>query len=278
MKTKISYGIALCRYNSDNVTEIVLVKKRYSYSFFSFVMGQYKKNDSKYIKYLFDTMSYSEKLDILSLEFNHMWYRIWLNNPNLCYDIGDVYKNMNFADKPIGKRFLNFDINKLYTEKKIKFDRNFLYDGGKRLLNMIHQSKNAEILWEIPKGGKIDTNSESNIDAATREFYEETSIKSYNYKILYDIPPVIDSYIDNDILYKTVYYIASLNEQSCDLAPGINYKNFSQITEVEQVKWVSKAEIKFFNMSHNMNKRLIKLYSDILIKFKKNNKIKKLVF
>lgn len=282
MKTKISYGIALCKYNKEknNNIEILLIKKRYSYHFLSFVMGHYKKNDSKYIKHLFDNMSFSEKIDVLGMQFSQMWYRIWLNNPEKFYNITDVYETTNFANSPIKNKFTNVEIYKLFFQKKSRFENNFLKDGGVKLRNILTQSVDAEILWEMPKGGKNTSSGieiETNIDCAMREFYEETSIESTKYKILYEIQPIIDSFIDNDIIYKTVYYIAKLNPDSKDLVPKIDYKNFDQITEVKQIKWSSLADIKFFNLTPCVHKRLIFMYKNIIKKFKKYNKFKKIL-
>ena len=84
MRKKHSYGVALYRYNikKNNRIEILFIKKRYTYHYLSFIIGNYESvKDEKYIKYLFDNMTINEKIDILSLNFANMWYRIWLTNP-----------------------------------------------------------------------------------------------------------------------------------------------------------------------------------------------------
>lgn len=275
MKTKTSYGIALARYNkaANNNVEILLIKKRYTYQFFELVMAHYKRNDMKYIKYMFDNMSYSEKMDIMSMQFSRMWYKINHSDPERFYNIVDIYKHNNFSNTPIDQKYSEADQYKLYIEKKNKFEKNFGKDGGKRLRTLIHQSNDAKVIWEMPKGGK--NSDESNIDCAIREFYEETSIKSNKYRILYDVNPLVDSFVDNDIIYKTVYYIATLRDVNENFIPSINYRNFSQVTEVEEIKWVSLAEIKFFNMPPFMNNRLLTLYKSIIKIFKKKNKFSK---
>lgn len=271
MKTKISYGIALCRYNSskNNAVEILLIKKRFTYYFFSLVMGKYKRNDSKYIKYLFDNMSYSEKIDVLGMQFSNLWYRIFLCNPEKHFNISDIYNAHNI--KMSEERYSNAEIYKKFFEKKNKFEQNFTKDGGKKLRNLIQQSSDAEIIWEIPKGGKNE--KETNIDCAIREFYEETSVSYDKYKIFYDIDPVVDTIIDVDVMYKSIYYIAGLKG---DLNPKINFKNFDQISEVEQIKWVSLDEIKFMCLNKNTHNKLINLYKQIIKKFKDSQKIKRL--
>ena len=270
-KIKISYGVALCRYNKkrNNQTEILLIKKRYSYHFFSFVFGYYKKYDDSYIKYLLNNMSFSEKIDIMGMQFNNMWYRIWLNNPENNFNIRDIYSQSN--KKILENEISNGDIYHLFFKKKNKFEKNFKSDGGKKLRNMINESTDSEILWEIPKGGL--KSSETPIDGAMREFYEETSINSKYYDILYDISPVIETHRDSGIIYKNIYYIARIKSQYLNkLNPRMHFNNFQQISEVEQIKWVSLSEIMFLNLNKKYDKKLTKLYKNIIKKFKKSNK------
>jgi 8-oxo-dGTP pyrophosphatase MutT (NUDIX family) len=288
MKTKISYGIALCRNNKEknNAVEIVLIKKRYSYHYQSFVMGHYKKNDYQYIKYLLDHMSFSEKMDIMSMQFNHMWYRIWLNNPEKYYNITDMYKyEMGISDSErmsFGDRTSNIRMHKMYFQKKNKFEQNFRSKSDIQMLrSLIYQSTSSELIWEIPKGRKNSSEvsgtspgefaSETNLDCAIREFYEETSIDTKKYKIRHNVEPVISSFVDEKIVYKTIYYIAELRDQSENLIPHINYKSFHQVSEIEQIKWVSLAEINFLNLPEPIHTRLIMLYKTIIWKYKNRN-------
>lgn len=276
MKMKTSYGIALCNtnINKNNITEILLIKKRFSYHFLALVMGHYKKNDTNYIKYLFNNISTAEKIDILGLQFSQMWYRIWLNIPEKFFNLLEVYKYTNFNSVPLQQKYTTSEIHKLYFQKKDRYEKNFLRDGGKRLRSLIQQSSDAEIFWEIPKGGKND--NETNIDCAIREFYEETNIKKDKYTILYDTEPVINSFIDNDTIYKSIYYLATLNDKNDNFIPKISFRNFEQISEVEMVRFVSILEVKFFNLQKPINDRLMNLYKLIIEKFKIHNKLKKI--
>jgi 8-oxo-dGTP pyrophosphatase MutT (NUDIX family) len=280
-KIKISYGLAMCRYNEkkNNCVEILLIKKRYSYYFFSFVFGYYKKYDDCYLKYLFNNMSYAEKIDILSMQFGTMWYRIWLNNPEKHFNIKDIYtyfldKN-DKIDEVDNKKYNINDIYKLFFKKKKKFELNFMNDGGKKLRNLIMESTDAEIIWEIPKGGI--SGKETFMDCAIREFFEETSIPYKYYDIFYHLNPVIETFKDSGIIYKNIFYIASVNKKYSDkLIPKINYRNFNQVSEVEQIKWVSLQEIEFLNLNKKSLKKIINLYKLIIKKFKKANKFVKI--
>ena len=263
MRTKISYGIALCRHNKEknNIVEILLIKKRYSYHFFSFVMGFYKPKDIKYIEYMLDNMNFCEKIDILGMDFGNMWYRIWLNNPEKHFNISDVYKYESLPD---------IEIYKTYHQKKTKFLANFGKDNGTQLRHYIKKSINTELIWEIPKGTK--NFCESNIECAIREFHEETSISYNDYRILFHVNPIIDSFVDDNTLYKSVYYLAVL-EDGKNPAIGVNFDNCDQIHEVEQVKWVSINEIQYMDLRDNIHNRLISIYSKIINAYKKYNKI-----
>jgi 8-oxo-dGTP pyrophosphatase MutT (NUDIX family) len=213
-------------------------------------------------------MSFAEKVDILGMQFSNMWYRIWLNNPEKHFNIKDVYTAANtHINEPEQKT--SAEIYKLYYQKKNKFEKNFAHDMGKKLRNLIQDSSDAEILWEIPKGGKKP--SETNIDSAIREFGEETSIDGAKYRVLYNIPPIVESFVDNNTIYKNIYYIAT-PRKDIEFLPKINFKNFHQISEVEQIKWASLAEIRFMNLPEKTHKKLIRLYSEIIGEFKKASK------
>lgn len=275
-KVKISYGIALCNRDLNNNIELLLIKKRYTYHFFSFIFAYYKKNNNKYLKYLFDNMTCPEKIDILGMQFSNMWYRIWLTNPEKHFNIKDIYETSTIVPKnKICVKKEPHDIyklsageaHKLYFNKKNKFDKNFMSDGGSKLQHIINTSNDSEILWEIPKGGKKE--DETNIDCAIREFYEETSIKYKDYRILYHIPPVEESFKDNGVVYKNIYYIAVLRHDNNCKNIKIDFKSLNQISEVEQVKWVSINEIKFMNLNKTQSNKLINLYKRVIFQYKK---------
>jgi 8-oxo-dGTP pyrophosphatase MutT (NUDIX family) len=259
MKTKVSYGIALCRYNQhkNNRIEILMIKKRFSYQFFNFVYGKYEKNNAAEMLELFNAMSCAEKIDILGLKFENMWYRIWLNKPMKRFDLADLYQN--HSENPI-------HINKiaLYNKKKNIFEHNFVKNSGKDLKGFINQSSDSNVMWEIPKGGKNP--NETNLDAAIREFTEETSIKCDKYKILYDITPIVEVIHDKGITYKHYYFVAASTK---DIVPKINFRNYAQISEVEDIKWVSLSDVDFLQIRHK-----IRLFNDVVKQYRLYNRLR----
>lgn len=266
MTKKASYGVALCQYNREknNRVEIMMIKKRYSYAFFNFVFGRYKPNDTKYLGNLFNNMSFSEKIDILGMQFENMWYRIWLSIPSKHFDISDIYDVDAIQTLTSAEKYRSF------FQKKNKFEKNFVNDGGKRLKELIRQSSDAEIIWEIPKGGK--NGNETNMDCAMREFLEETSISQINYKVLYEISPSVEIINDDGLVYQHYYYIAKLRK-GIKVQPKINFDSFAQISEVEQIKWISLEDIEFMNLSNQENAKLKNIFLSIAQKFKKAHRI-----
>ena len=138
---RLSYGVAMCRYNTkkNNQVEILMVKKRYTYSYVTFVFGNYKKYNNKHLSYLFNNMTFDEKITILSMKFSSIWYRLWRYDPEANYT-GN--KRTDAETRSVTN----------YFKKKTKFETIFLVDGGKRLQRLINNSFNAVTPWEIPKG------------------------------------------------------------------------------------------------------------------------------
>lgn len=284
-KIKRSYGIANCRYNlKTNRYEILMVKKRYTYYYVEFVLGHYSKNNNTRLVFLFNNMTNEEKVDILSLDFGQMWYRIWLINPESIYSHHD-------------KRLTPEEFNK-YAACKKQFERSFLVDHGERLRNLINKSTNVNTLWEIPKGRK-SVPQEKIVNCAIREFKEETGIDASQYKILFDISPLKSVSSNIKVKYINYHYVAvecaSSGQNSLhglgrfdiedtnlfnidarlgnelwrrrrynknDKSLKIQFVNDTQISEVVEMKWMTLDEIKMVENPdgiYNMAKVIFKL-------------------
>lgn len=215
---RYSIGIACIRF-SANRPEMLMVKKRYTYAYSDFVHGKYPQVDFRRNKAaradilrLFDNMTVEEKLDILSLDFGQIWYRVWLNSP-----------------KP-----------PVYYTAKNKFETTFLIDGGNRLRKLINKSKSVNNVWEIPKGRK-KSRVEPDVICAIREFSEETNIAKNAYRLMMGLKKTY-SYIDNGIQYNNTYYIAVARHH---IEPNVNFAMQDQINEISDIRWMNIDEIKF---------------------------------
>lgn len=279
-KYKTSYGLALCRYNQsrNNCVEILSIKKRCTYQYFSFINGFYKnrptrQTDMAYVHYLFDNMSFQEKLTILSMNYSTMWWYIWLNNPEKGMGLFDKTQHPHLKstepdDKDIAQTMHDYT---QYFKRKCKFEKAFLQDGGRRLYETIDNSKTCETIWEIPKGAQDA--KETDLDAAIREFTEESGIPPEYYDVLYEVPPIIITYKDNGVVYRHIYYLAQLNTVGYSapqiMKPKINFKSYKQLSEVADVRWLSLAHIALMELPNKNKKNMLRLYGEISKKFKK---------
>src|SRR5690348_1748038 len=122
---KKSYGIFCARFNNKTKKiEFLLIQKRITFSYMEFILKTHfthKLYDESKLLFLFDRMTHEEKLDILSLDFGKMWYRIWMVDPN--FD-----KTQISPEKY--ERFINYKNN---------FEKTFLFDKGKKLKELINK-------------------------------------------------------------------------------------------------------------------------------------------
>ena len=284
MKSKQSYGLACCKY-IDNVLHVLMIKKKYTYSFFEFVFGKYPKFDRSKLEALFDTMTYREKTDILEMDFDKLWCRIVLNVPDDPNSIGKIRVKLK---RPAGKKRFDLAFHdgiieseiaseyfgrekewQTYMAKKQRF-REFTDDGGKRLKELINHSKSADPIWEIPKGRP--DGDEKALDAAIREFTEETLGTINNYKIIFDISPIKINYVHSNCLYKNDYYIALADP---NWIPQFQYNCYEHNREVEELRWIPPDELKYLNRGQHTYKRMIKLM-DIISRAVKPYKVIKI--
>jgi len=257
-KQKKSFGVALCK-NKGGTFRILMIKKRYTYQFFDFVYGKYRKNDDKYITTLLNNMTYHEKILIHRLKFGDMWSLIWNFNPD---------RQITFeGDVKSSRKNLN-----AYFKRKTKFETNFLHNSGTKIRKLIDCSTNSESTWEIPKGHK--NACETDMDTGIREFREETDISNDKYRMLWHANPVVESHKDQNILYKNIYYIAEANDldtKKRTWKPKVSLQNKEQAVEVESVKWVSLDELKFLQLNPKTYARTLKLFKKIRKAYKKHS-------
>jgi len=225
-----------------------MIKKSKSYCFCKFVMGVYKNNDKDLLN-LFNNMTYNEKLDIIRMDFNLLWYRIHLSNST--YEAG-----------------IPFYESSIYLSKKNRFESLFLPDRGDRLIRLISDSINSDTEWEFPKGKKSRP-SESDLNAAIREFEEETKLTRDQYRILWHVNPYIESYRDYGVIYKNTYFYAELIHGSYKY----DYSDKNQVRELQDIQWMSKNKLSLLsNICPTSHNRLFKKVSIVTKKYKRIKK------
>lgn len=246
-KIKKSYGIICCKKKDNKGLQIILIKKPTTYHFCEFVSGHYRKNDNTHLHKLFNNMTYHEKMDILSLKFANMWYRIYKTQPEQTFHHSNSYTS------------------KQYIRKKNKFEVAFMQDNGARLKRLIADSINVDTIWEIPKGRRKESKDESEIDAAMREFAEESLITQLHYKFLWHIPPYIETYSDFGVTYQNIYYYATAIGE---WEPSIKFGNNQQIAEVSDIKWCTKSDLVNMHLEKTTYNRLLTMFQKVGKKYK----------
>lgn len=232
----ISYGIACARKNKDSGNyEILMIKKRATYSFVDFLRGRYDPLRHYDLEFMFSGMTINEKILIRGRIFHTLW--------TYCYG-KEPFRNSEKA---------------LYSKSEKKFNQLCDHQNGEFLLDILNRSTNAELLWEIPKG-RIGKN-ESPIDSAIREFEEETGISKDMYRLLFNEGTVEYTFTDGGIKYKYIYYMAILNNPN---PPKYNFRNEHMLIEVAEMKFMPTNAVFEFN-----NNRLCKTIRIIIKKLKK---------
>lgn len=242
---KKSIGIACIKFVNGS-PHILMIRKRSTYAYSEFIYGNHRSIDMKNVKTvnnklieMFNKMTLEEKLDIKSLNFGQMWYRVSLN-----------------GGKP-----------PIYMNARNRFEMTFLTDGGNKLKKLLNRSSyHASRVWEIPKGRKKNRN-ESDINCAIREFGEETNISKKTYRL---IPNISKSYSftgDDGILYHNTYHIGIIKN---DIEPEISLSSEEQLSEISDIRWMNIIEVKciikdqqlynFIRSIFKMVKRLRKKY------------------
>lgn len=246
MHTITSYGIALMRKVSVNSLsaptryEFLFIKKRTTYAFITFVKGIYNKNNDHDVIKLFNNMSIEEKVCIMSLNFSNIWYMSYLKSPRY------------MTPKELSK----------YENCKSRFEKKFLADNGVKLMKLLKNSKSVNCIWEMPKGMK--NKSESDMNAAVREFYEETNISKNKYRILWDVQRFEFKFVDENVEYKYIYYPAIMLDPR--FQPGIDISiTKSSLLESSEIKFLSPEEA----LVLTNNKSLYNLLISIKKKIKK---------
>ena len=171
---KRSNGIIIFDKKIENV---LLVQKRCTYSYIEFILGKYDKNNKVEMIDKFNKMTIQEKMIISSLEFEWMWYNMFMvkdKDTFYCRSFGRFYKC--FLNNP---KLLRYILSQSY--------------------------KNGDLIWEPPKG-RLNKN-ESHIECAIREVYEETKIRSDMYKIISN-KKVKKQINTNNTKYIMTYYTA----------------------------------------------------------------------
>ena len=208
----LSYGV-LCL---NNQNQVLMIRRKDSLSYIELLRGKYDINDHVYITKLLNGCSVSERQQLLDLEFDQLWDKLWFSNNTNRHQTERMLKEYKQSKS-------NFNKLKDKTMEKLVNSCKVMYTTPE---------------WEFPKGRR--SNHEGNLKCAIREFEEETDLRSDEYTLLENVLPLSEEYVgSNGVRYKHVYYIA-FYKGSRDLS--INQAKYEQFSEIGDIAWMTPEE------------------------------------
>jgi 8-oxo-dGTP pyrophosphatase MutT (NUDIX family) len=195
-----------------------MIQRKDTIGYIDFLRGKYPddavtvgSSDEKVIKGHLEEMTCDERRRLETQDFDSLWDNTWVNHSSLLFV-------------------------KEYPEAKRKFWQ----------LNVQNLIKNTDCKWSetefgFPKGRRYL--NESDLECATREFFEESGYdrSDRSIKIIDTDEPWIEIFTGTDnVRYKHVYYLAKIDEKASN--PIYEKKNFHQSGEVSNCGWFTFKE------------------------------------
>lgn len=205
-----SYGL-LCFNVVNNELKVLLVKRKYTYDFYHYVMYANTLSRGSYIR-MFSNMTIEEKRAIMTFNFDTMWNKLW--------NVEDSFNNI------------------IYSRTKRNHEEH-MERNKTAIINDMKNSGNAKErnckLWSLPKGRRSNT-TENKYFIAVREFNEETNISRSNYHIDFNFK----RHFIMDNKYKIKYFIAYYRNNK---RVKMDLTDVSLLNEVNGISWFSLEEI-----------------------------------
>lgn len=224
---KKSVGMILFDKSGKNV---MLIQKRNTYAFTDFMLGRYNKNNRRALLSKLNNMTIHEKLLLKSLDFDLMWYNL----------------------------FLSSEKTPIYYRCLAKFTNSFLSNNIKYFKSLINGStRSIDLIWEPPKG-RIGQR-ESNLSCGIRELKEETGISMDAYNIVLG-EKVKKCVVKEGIKYVVYYYVARCRD---DVRATYNINNVHQSIEIANAKWVPVHDLRVYTMINDIRQAIVAKYIKI---------------
>lgn len=250
-----SFGIICVRFNIVNCRvqpQYLMVQRKDSLSYSTFIRGKYKIESKKYLLELFENMTQSERHDIRTLDFENLWKNLW--KVTECNSFLREYEEARFKFDALKR-----GVNGNGIDKNVAFDIDYLINNTKPKYN--------ETEWGFPKGRR--NINEGDFNCAMREFVEETSIPCDSIKLMIT-DPFSEVFVGgNELKYKHVYYICQLSDSEFSETINIEPKSLIQQREIQKVEWFNyeKAQTKI-RFSNKERKDLLKYIHNSIMNFR----------
>jgi len=228
-----SYG-AICYKVVNNEIKYLMVKRKHSFNFISFMKGAFNIYNVDSMIKMFNYMTNIEKYYIQTYKFDDLWNYTWDSY---------IYHKNNFQKlkKNIYNKYVQLQNGLMIEHNGIlqKIDINFLLTKCTNLYN--------EPEWGFPKGKKNNDKFESDIQCALRELEEETKIIINPNNTFIPDKPINEFFIGTDSKkYCSKYFIIKLDINELQHNFNLDINDSLQNSEI--------SEINFFNKDEIMNK------------------------
>ena len=233
-----SIGIIAVRLNSNNEYEYLMIRRKDTLGYVDFMRGKYCLYNKSYIHNIINEMTLTEKNNLLTLDFNTLWKKLWGG------EIGIQYRSE--------ERTSQEKINQLNVG--IKTNHEF-YSLETLINNSTTQWKETE--WGFPKGRR--NYQEKDLNAAIREFEEETGYCKSSLQIIHNLLPLEEIFTGSNYKsYKHKYYLAFINE------PFNKISSF-ETNEVSKIEWKTLSNAISSIRPYNLEKiNILKTVNKIL--------------
>jgi 8-oxo-dGTP pyrophosphatase MutT (NUDIX family) len=210
-----------------------MIRRKDSMSFTEFLRGKYSTHPPEYLGVLLSNMTQPEQQMIRTQPFDTLWTRLW------GYGVEHHYNE--------------------YPQARHQFDMldiNALLDT--------YPSIYTEPEWGFPKGRRV--RCETDIECATREFFEETNIPRDSYAILKGVVVSETFRGTNGVMYKHIYHVAIVTDAS---KIQLDQKfTTMQRREISAISWKSLEECSQLSRPHYVDRaRILSELKDILLTF-----------
>lgn len=223
-QTVSSYGIVCYRLRIDFEArclhpEFLIVQRKDSMSFTEFSRGKYSCNDMTYVRTLISTMTDDEQQFVATRPFTDLWRKAWGGRVPSSARCVQEHASAKQAHEALAARC-----------------------GAEGIAGLV--SSVSQCLRErehgFPKGRRCT--GETDLQAATREFHEETGVDPSCIHV-HNTRPLEEVFQgSNGVLYRHVYFLARLVDMrgSPDSTPA---PGSSQALEISAVKWAALADV-----------------------------------
>ena len=202
-------------------------------SFTEFLRGKYSTHPPEYLGVLLSNMTQPEQQMIRTQQFDTLWTRLW------GYGVEHHYNE--------------------YPQARYQFDMLDI----ETLLNT-YPSIYTEPEWGFPKGRRV--RCETDIECATREFFEETNIPRDSYAMLKGVVVSETFRGTNGVMYKHIYHVAIVTDPT---KIQLDQKfTTMQRREISAISWKTLDECSQLSRPHYVDRaRILSELKDILSTF-----------